>query len=126
MVGCCSQLLEYVIFRGVERGCIHVRQKLGVGTTIISGVRITVYLLVVGNNPGVAVAFVGLTVKSRMLQLSQEQHLILQSSKVMFWNGRVVLNSAQDASLSKETKFMMKCVRNCFFEPFLFTYALPN
>ena len=66
----------YVIVRGVERGCIHVRQKLGVGTNITSGVRITVYLLVVGNGAGVAVAFVGMTVKLWLLQLSPEQHSI--------------------------------------------------
>ena len=87
-----------------------MRQKLGVGTTITSGVRITVYLLVVGNGAGVAVAFVGMTVKLWMLQLSPKQHSILQSSKVMFWNARVVLNSEQNASLSKEKKFIMKCV----------------
>ena len=77
---------------------------------IYSGVRITVYLRVVGNGTGVGEAFVGMTVKLWMLQLSQEQHSILQSSKVMFWNARVVLNSSQDASLSKEKKFTMNCV----------------
>ena len=75
-----------------------------------SGVRITVYLRVVGNGTGVAVAFVGMTVKLWLLQLSPEQHSILQSSKVMFWNARVALISAQDASLSKEKKFTMNCV----------------
>ena len=73
------------------------------------------------------VAFVGMTVKLWMLQLSPKQHSILQSSKVMFWNARVVLNSEQNASLSKEKKFIMKCVQgSCFFEPFLFTYAPTN
>ena len=57
------------------------------------------------------VAFVGMTVKLWMLQLSPEQHSMLQSSKVMFWNARVVLNFAQDASLSKEKKFTMNCVQ---------------
>ena len=57
-----------------------------------------------------AVAFVGMTVKLWLLQLSPEQHSILQSSKVMFWNARVALISAQDASLPKEKKFTMNCV----------------
>ena len=68
------------------------------------------YLRVVGNGPGVGVAFVGMTVKLWMLQLSPKQHSTLQSSKVMFWNARVVLNSEQNASLSKEKKFIMNCV----------------
>ena len=68
------------------------------------------YLRVVGNGAGVAVAFVGMTVKLWMLQLSPKQHSRLQSSKVMFWNARVVLNSEQNASLSKEKKFIMNCV----------------
>ena len=54
------------------------------------------------------VAFVGMTVKLWMLQLSPKQHSTLQSSKVKFWNARVVLNSEQNASLSKEKKFMTK------------------
>ena len=84
-----------------------------------SGVRITVYLRVVGNGTGVAVAFFGMTVKLWMLQLSPEQHSVLQSSKVMFWNARVVLNSAQDAALSKEKKFTMNCVKELLLWVFL-------
>ena len=72
-------------------------------------------------------AFVGMTVKLWMLQLSPKQHSILQSSKVMFCNARVVLNSEQKASLSKEKKFIMKCVYgSCFFEPFFLIYLRPS